>query len=105
VLCNTLPSESFQESAIPGSTNVPYTETYAEDSFPLLRTRHELVSLLGARGVTHSDYVVCYCRIGYTAAQVYFAARYAGFPRVALYDGSMTDWSARGGELVSGPGR
>jgi thiosulfate/3-mercaptopyruvate sulfurtransferase len=102
VLCNTLPVESFLQETMPGSVSLPYTETYAEDNFPLLRSRHELGAAFADRGITHRHHLICFCGIGYSAAQVYFAARYAGFPQVSLYDGSMVDWSARGGELVPG---
>jgi thiosulfate/3-mercaptopyruvate sulfurtransferase len=102
MLCNTLPEDEFCLESIPGSINIPYTETFAPDNFPLLRSRHELESVFARHGVTHGHRLVCYCMIGYSAAQVYFAARYAGLINVAVYDGSMTDWAARGGELVPG---
>ena len=102
VLCNTLLPDSYYAGAIPASTNFPYSETFAEDNYPLLKSRHELAAALAERGITHRHHIVCYCQIGYSAAQVYFAARYAGFPRVGLYDGSIVDWTARGGELVPG---
>jgi thiosulfate/3-mercaptopyruvate sulfurtransferase len=100
VLCNTLSSDAFHKGAIQGSINYPYTETFAHDNYPLLKSRHELAASLAERGITHRQRIICYCEDGYSAAQVYFAARYAGFPRVSLYDGSMTDWVARGGGLV-----
>jgi thiosulfate/3-mercaptopyruvate sulfurtransferase len=102
VLCNSLPVDAFLQETIPGSVSFPYTDTFADDSFPLLRSRHELVSEFADRGITHRHHVICFCGVGYSASQLYFAARYAGFPRVSLYDGSMVDWSARGGELVPG---
>jgi thiosulfate/3-mercaptopyruvate sulfurtransferase len=102
VLCNTLPVDSFREESLPGSINFPYTETFAPDNYPLLRSRHELASAFAGHGVTDEHRLVCYCEIGYSAAQIYFAARYAGLTNVSLYDGSMVDWTARGGELVPG---
>ena len=102
VLCNSLSYDAFLQETIPGSVSFPYAETYTDDNFPLLRSRHELAAAFATRGVTHRHQLVCFCGIGYSAAHLYFAARYAGFPRVSLYDGSMVDWSARGGELVPG---
>ena len=102
VLCNTLSRDEFHAESIPGSINIPYTETFVEENYPLLKSRHELETLFSRHGVTREHHLVCYCTIGYTASQVYFAARYAGFDDVSVYDGSMTDWSARGGELVPG---
>ncbi|MFW5685084.1 MAG: sulfurtransferase [Spirochaetota bacterium] len=102
VLCNSLSVSAFLEETLPCSVSFPYTETYAHDHFPLLRSRHELASEFASRGVTHRHHLICFCRIGYSACQLYFAARYAGFPQVSLYDGSMVEWVARGGELVPG---
>lgn len=102
VLCNALPRETFLEETIPGSSSFPFTETFAHDNYPLLRTRHELADEFRSRGVTRETHLICFCRIGYTASQLYFAARYAGLRDVSVYDGSMTEWSARGGELVPG---
>ncbi|MFW6288933.1 MAG: sulfurtransferase [Spirochaetota bacterium] len=102
VLCNSLPVDAFLQETIPGSVSLPYTDTFADDNFPLLRSRHELVSAFSDRGITHRHHLICFCGVGYSAAALYFAARHAGFPRVSLYDGSMVDWSARGGELVPG---
>ena len=102
VLCNTLPVDSFFQETLPGSISFPYTDTFADDNFPLLRSRHELAATFAERGITHRHHIVCFCGIGYSASQLYFAARYAGFPNVSLYDGSMVEWSARGGGLVPG---
>ena len=103
VLCNTLPREHYLEETIPGSISFPYTEVFANDNYPLLRSRHELLSAFAERGVTPRHRIIFFCEIGYSASLLYCAARYAGFPHVSLYDGSMVDWSARGGELVPGP--
>lgn len=102
VLCNTLTADEFRVESIPGSINIPYTETFAQDNFPLLRSRHELESVFAGYGVTHRHRLVCYCTIGYSASQVFLAARYAGLSNVTVYDGSLEDWSARGGQLVPG---
>jgi len=102
VLCNTLAANEYRAGSIPGSINIPYTDTFATDNFPLLKSRHELEYVFAQHGITHRHHLVCYCQIGYTAAQVYFAARYAGLTNVTVYDGSMADWAARGGELVPG---
>jgi thiosulfate/3-mercaptopyruvate sulfurtransferase len=102
ILCSTLPGDEFLQESIPGSVNIPFVETFALDNLPLLKSRHELESMFARHGITHRHRLVCYCMIGYTASQVYFAARYAGFLNVAVYDGGMADWAARGGELVPG---
>lgn len=101
-LCNALPDEEFCRGTLPSSISVPYTLTYANRELPLLKTRHELHALFHTKGVAADTHVVCFCGVGYTAAQLYFAVRLAGYQSVGLYDGSMSEWSARGGELVPG---
>lgn len=102
MLCNSLPYDAFLDETIPGSVSFPYTETFAEESYPLMRTRHELAAGFAEQGITQRTHLICFCGIGYSASQLYFAARYSGMHRVALYDGSMVDWSAHGGQLVPG---
>lgn len=104
VLCNSLPADQFWVGSIPGSINIPYTDTFASDNHPLLRTRHELEALFLKHAVTPEHRLICYCQIGYSACQLYFAARYAGLNNVAVYDGSMLDWAAHGGDLYGGSG-
>jgi len=102
LLCDASPEEEFSVRSIPGSINIPYLETFAPDNHPILKSRHELDTLFASHGVTERHRLVCYCMIGYSAAELYFAARYAGLRHVSVYDGGMADWSAHGGDLVPG---
>jgi len=102
VLVNTLSRESYLSETIPGSLNIPYERTFAPDNHPLLKSRHELAAMFENYGVTASHHLILYCQKGYSACQVYVAARYAGLTNVSVYDGSKLDWVARGGELLPG---
>lgn len=99
-LCNALGPDSFAEGAIPGSVNVPQSTTYTDGETPVLRSAQEMVALLEQVGINRDDEVVFYCGAGYAAAQDYFVARALGLTNVRLYDGSLRDWRARGGELT-----
>jgi photosystem II stability/assembly factor-like uncharacterized protein len=77
--------------------NVPVSQLFAEPGH--LKTATELSDLFRRAGVAPGDRVVTYCNIGQQASGVYFIARYLGYD-VAMYDGSMEDWNARGGEVV-----
>lgn len=98
-LCNALPKESFANEAIPGSLNLPFHDTYETGKLPCLRSPGELDALL-RRIASPGEELVVYCGIGYTASQDYWVARLLGYPRVRMYDGSLTDWKARGGLLT-----
>jgi thiosulfate/3-mercaptopyruvate sulfurtransferase len=101
-LCNSLPQEEYEAGTLPSSISLPFTSTYASLERPLLKSRHELASMFARAGVSPDTHVVCFCGVGYSAAQLYFALKLAGYNSVGLYDGSMSEWSARGGQLVPG---
>jgi thiosulfate/3-mercaptopyruvate sulfurtransferase len=101
-LVNTLPFGSFRKEAIPGSVNIPYTAIYQGRNAGPLLAPDLLADLFRAVGISSEQEVIPYCGIGYTASQLYVAARILGFPRVRLYDGSLADWRARGGPLMPG---
>lgn len=102
ILVNSLPSDWHRLESIPDSINIPYTEAFADDNHPLLKSRHELAAMFAKHGITADHRLICYCQIGYSASLLYLAARYAGLAQVSLYDGSKLDWVARGGGLVFG---
>ena len=99
-LCNSLPYDEYATGAIPGSESVPFTDTFTWGRFPSLKSAKELLELFRERNVRPEKEVVFYCDEGYSAAQDYFAARVAGFQRVRVYDGSIEDWTGRGGDLL-----
>jgi thiosulfate/3-mercaptopyruvate sulfurtransferase len=101
ILLNSLPRVAFLKEAIPGSVNIPYTETFVSTRRPRLLDPTRLLRLFEQASIQPEREIILYCGIGYTASQLYFAARLLGYPKVRLYDGSLTDWKARGGALVS----
>ena len=78
---------------VPGAGSLPQVDLYTEDG--LLKPAGELQDLFALAGVDPGDEVVAYCHIGYWASAVVFAARTLGLD-ARLYDGSMTEWAARG---------
>jgi thiosulfate/3-mercaptopyruvate sulfurtransferase len=100
-LCNALPKESFSKEAIPGSTSLPFQDTFETRKPYRLRSPGELEELL-RRTASPAEEIIVYCGIGYTASQDYWVARLLGYPRVRMYDGSLTDWKVRGGPVTPG---
>lgn len=100
VLVNALWPELFRGEAssplprpgrIPGSVNVPFTETYDEQG--CLRPVSELRELFAAAGATADKRVVTYCGGGIAASADALALAIAGVD-VAMYDGSLVEWVA-----------
>jgi thiosulfate/3-mercaptopyruvate sulfurtransferase len=77
---------------IPGAKSVPWARAANEDG--TFKSRAELEALYsGEVGLSPSDDVVVYCRIGERSSHTWFALTHLlGFERVRNYDGSWTEW-------------
>jgi len=77
---------------IPGAASVPWARAAAEDG--TFRPRAELSAIYEAeQGLSPSDDVVAYCRIGERSSHTWFVLTHLlGFERVRNYDGSWTEW-------------
>ncbi len=74
-----------------GAVHVPWEWNLAADG--TLRPADELKALWAARGVTPDKEVALYSNAGTRAGFGYFALRLLGYPRVALYEGGVNEWS------------
>jgi thiosulfate/3-mercaptopyruvate sulfurtransferase len=77
---------------IPGAQSVPWARAAAEDA--TFRPRAELEAIYsGEKGLSPSDDVIAYCRIGERSSHTWFVLTHLlGFERVRNYDGSWTEW-------------
>lgn len=75
---------------IPGAISAPFAGNLGADGRMLpaddLRARYT------ALGATDAETIVCYCGSGVSAAHGVLALERAGWPNVALYEGSWSDW-------------
>lgn len=92
-LVNALSPEAFRAGRIPGSTNLASRDLLDPVS-GRFRSRAELRDRLGAVGALGGGRVVTYCGGGIAATLVAFALTLVGEPDVAVYDGSMGEWTA-----------
>ncbi len=76
---------------IAGSRNVPYAALLNADG--TYRTDDELRALFDAVGALTRPRVICYCGGGISATMDALALTRLGHPAVAVYDGSMSEWS------------
>jgi thiosulfate/3-mercaptopyruvate sulfurtransferase len=77
---------------IPGAHGVPWKRAANDDgtfkSVPALRAIYE-----GEIGLSPSDDIVVYCRIGERSSHTWFVlTQLLGYPTVRNYDGSWTEW-------------
>jgi thiosulfate/3-mercaptopyruvate sulfurtransferase len=83
---------------IPGAANIPWAQAANEDG--TFKSADALAQLYGSKGVTGSDEIIAYCRIGERSSHTWFVLKYLlGYDQVKNYDGSWTEW----GNLVGAP--
>src|SRR5918999_5478526 len=77
---------------ITGAKSVPWAKAANDDG--TFKSRAELEALYGGEvGLSPSDDVVVYCRIGERSSHTWFAlTQLLGFEKVRNYDGSWTEW-------------
>ncbi len=77
---------------IPGAASVPWARAAAEDG--TFKSRADLEAIYQKeQGLSPSDDVVAYCRIGERSSHTWFVLTYLlGFDTVRNYDGSWTEW-------------
>jgi thiosulfate/3-mercaptopyruvate sulfurtransferase len=85
-------NEGAQRSGhIPGAINIPWAQAIQEDD--TFRPVEQLRDLYESRGVTSDKEIITYCRIGERSSHTWFVLTYLlGYPRVANYDGSWSEW-------------
>lgn len=96
---------------IPGAINIPWQQvTEANNSEEALRNPHKLKSpaalqaLFVGRGVTPDKEVILSCSTGREASLQYLVLKHLlGYPRVRLYEGSWTEYSATNHPVQTGP--
>jgi thiosulfate/3-mercaptopyruvate sulfurtransferase len=83
---------------IPSAVSIPWASAVRDDG--TFKPADELRELYGGKGVSESQPVTAYCRIGERSAHTWFVLReLLGYEDVRNYDGSWTEW----GNLVDVP--
>jgi thiosulfate/3-mercaptopyruvate sulfurtransferase len=90
---------------IKGAANVPWSRAVAEDgtfkNADALRAIYE-----GEKGLSATDNVIAYCRIGERSSHTWFVLTYLlGYPSVRNYDGSWTEWGNLVGVPIENPSK
>lgn len=90
---------------IRGAKSVPWSRAVAEDG--TFKTADDLRGIYETeQGLSSSDSVVAYCRIGERSSHTWFVLTYLlGYPNVRNYDGSWTEWGNLVGVPIENPSK
>jgi thiosulfate/3-mercaptopyruvate sulfurtransferase len=88
----------YRASHIPGARNIDWTDNQVSPEDQRLKPVAALRALYENAGVSAERRVVTYCATGGQASATYFALKYLGY-EVALFDGSMEEWKAKGARV------
>lgn len=77
---------------IPGAVNMDWTLAMDQARNLRFKPDAELRDLLEPLGVTPDKQVIVYCQTHHRSAHTYIVLKHLGYPRVAGYPGSWSDW-------------
>ncbi|MCE7997976.1 MAG: 3-mercaptopyruvate sulfurtransferase [Rhodobiaceae bacterium] len=92
------PRPELSSGHMPGSLSLPFGDLLNEDG--TLKTPADLIRIFETAGVDLSKPVVTTCGSGVTAAIPFLALTVLGHPKIALYDGSWSEWAATEGTPI-----
>jgi thiosulfate/3-mercaptopyruvate sulfurtransferase len=93
-----LPETCQRGGHIPTAKSIPWGRNCNDDG--TFKSAGDLRGMYQAQGITDSQPVIAYCRIGERSSLTWFVLKHLlGFKNVKNYDGSWTEW----GNLVGAP--
>jgi thiosulfate/3-mercaptopyruvate sulfurtransferase len=80
---------------IPGAVSIPWVTLMNTDNRMLLKTDDEIHGLIMTKGATPDKTIITSCGTGREATNEFILFKfYLGYPKVKLYEGGFTEWSA-----------
>jgi thiosulfate/3-mercaptopyruvate sulfurtransferase len=84
----------IRDGHIPGAINLPWANLM-QDNKAHLKSVEEIRSMAEDAGATEDKLIICSCGTGREATNEYTIFKHLlNYPRVRLYEGSFTEWSA-----------
>ncbi|WP_435196952.1 sulfurtransferase [Natronomonas sp. EA1] len=98
LLVDTREPAEYEAGHLPGAVQVDWRELVDDDTRGL-KPEAELREILESRGITPDRRIVLYCNTARRISHTYFVLRQLGYANVEFYEGSLTEWEARGGPI------
>jgi len=86
------PRADLRGGHIPGSKSLPFDQLFNEDG--TYKSPEAIKALFAGIGVDFSQPLIGTCGLGVTSAVLAFAAAMIGHTKMAIYDGSWSEWGA-----------
>jgi thiosulfate/3-mercaptopyruvate sulfurtransferase len=99
IFVDTRDADEYAAGHLPGAVRFDWTEAVDPETRGL-RAKDDLRERFEERGITPDRPVVLYCNTARRLSHTYVALRWLGFEDVHIYEGSLTEWRERDGELV-----
>jgi thiosulfate/3-mercaptopyruvate sulfurtransferase len=100
LVLDTREPEEYAEAHLPGAVQLNWRDLVDEETRGLL-PRDRVEAALSDRGVDHERPVLLYCNTARRISHTYLVLRHLGYEDVQFYEGSLTEWEARGGPVES----
>ena len=104
VIVDTREAWEYEEGHLPGAIQLDWRELVDEGTRGL-KPRDELESLLADKEITPGRRIVLYCNTARRISHTYVVLRHLGYEAVDFYEGSLAEWTERGGRLAEGDAR
>jgi len=98
VVLDTREPREYAEGHLPGAVQLDWRDLVDDETRGLL-AREAVEAHLAERGVTRDRRVLLYCNTARRISHTYLVLRHLGYDDVAFYEGSLTEWEARGGPV------
>ena len=95
VVVDTREDWEFAEGHIPGAVRLDW-RAVVDDLNRGLKPEADVRSLLEARGIVPGKRVLLYCNTARRISHTYTVLRHLGYPDLAFYEGSLTEWEREG---------
>ncbi len=93
VIVDTREAWEFEEGHIPGAIRLDWREL-VDDETRGLKPRAEMEEILTELGIVPEKRILLYCNTARRISHTYFVLRHLGYPTLAFYEGSLTEWKA-----------
>ena len=101
VVVDTREDWEFAEGHIPGAVRLDW-RAVVDDVNRGLKPEADVRSLLEARGIVPGKRVLLYCNTARRISHTYTVLRHLGYPDLAFYEGSLTEWEREGRPVATG---